>query len=64
MGVALNGTTVLEDFDVFSEAGGKRNRAVAKEFDVSAPDGTIEIAFSSPTGNAIVNGVEIIARKP
>jgi creatinine amidohydrolase/Fe(II)-dependent formamide hydrolase-like protein len=60
--VTINGRTVLSDFDVYKEAGMKRNTAVVRTFDTNAPDGAVTIAFGSKTGNAIVNAIEIVAR--
>ncbi len=40
--VVINGKTVLRDFDIYAEAGGK-DIAVQKTFTVDAPQGTVEI---------------------
>jgi len=42
--VAINGTKVLDDFDVFVAAGGK-NIAVDREFDVDIKDGAVKITI-------------------
>ncbi len=50
MNVAINGKTVLEDFDVFKTAGGK-NIAVDTVFNINAPDGVIKITVPKLTVN-------------
>ena len=42
--VALNGQTVLTNFDIAAEAGGKA-KAVVKKFTVSSSDGLLDLAF-------------------
>jgi hypothetical protein len=42
--LALNGNVVLEKFDIFQEAGGKRAAAVTKKFTVDSRDGTLTIS--------------------
>jgi hypothetical protein len=57
--VAINGTKVLSNFDIWSAAGGE-NIALAKLFTVSASStGTISISFTSVVNNALINGIEI-----
>jgi len=59
--VAINGKTVLKDFDIFAEAGGQ-NSALIKTFTVDAPDGVIDI--SAPRGSkaeAVFNAIKIEA---
>jgi hypothetical protein len=41
--IAINGTTVAKDFDLFAKAGGK-NRALVETFLVEAPEGTIRLS--------------------
>jgi hypothetical protein len=41
--VALNGQTVLKNFDTFQESGGK-DRAIVKTFTVDVPDGTLSVS--------------------
>ncbi len=59
--VALNGASVLSDFDVFAAAGGP-HRANIQQFAASAgADGTVVIAFSPGTAQqAFVNGIELM----
>jgi hypothetical protein len=57
--VAINGTQVLSDFDIWSAAGGE-NIAVAKLFPTTASSaGTITIGFTSVVNNSMINGIEI-----
>ena len=48
--VALNGQTVLKDFDIFASAGGK-NIAIDRVFEVNAPEGIVKITISKKTVN-------------
>ena len=48
--VALNGQTVLKDFDIFREAGGQ-NRALVKTFTVDAPQGTVALSVPGVKAN-------------
>ncbi len=41
--VAINGTIVAKDLDIFAEAGGK-DRALVETFVVNAPDGTVRLS--------------------
>jgi Malectin domain/Legume lectin domain/Fibronectin type III domain len=57
--VAINGTQVLRNFDIWSEAGGE-NIALAETFAARASArGTITITFTSVVNNSMVNGIEI-----
>ncbi len=58
--VAIQGKTVLLDFDVVKEAGAVQ-KAVVKEFKgVDSGDGLIEITFTPKTQNPEINGIEIL----
>ena len=64
MNVALNGQSVLSNFDIFKEARGA-NKAVVREFEAySDGRGQIETRFSSSAGstdtNAKISGIEFI----
>jgi hypothetical protein len=59
--VDLNGSRVLTNFDVFTEAGGVR-RAVDRKFPVSVVNGQIQITFTAVRSSAVVNGIEIIGQ--
>jgi glucosylceramidase len=57
--VALNGSTVLSNFDIIA-ATGVKDRALVKQFTTTADShGHITIQFSSVTDYAEVNGIEI-----
>jgi hypothetical protein len=57
--VAINGTQVLSNFDIFAAAGGK-DIAIARSFTAMASSsGTITITFTSLVDNAMINGIEI-----
>ncbi len=67
--LVINGKTVLKDFDIFAESGGK-NTAIVKTFTVDAPQGTLEIVPKDVLENksvgpnlrvALVNAVKIEA---
>lgn len=64
--VSLSGRTVLQDFDIFAEAGG-RNKAVVREFAglQPGPDGSLIVAVApapgSPDRNATLCALEVLA---
>lgn len=64
--VSLNGRTILQNFDISAEAGG-RNKALVKEFAglQPGPHGSLVLAFApapgSPDGNATISAIEILA---
>jgi hypothetical protein len=56
--VFINGSLVLDDYDIFEQAGG-RNKSVVEDFNVLAtPDG-IHIRFAGVVDNAKCSGIEI-----
>ncbi len=57
--VAINGSQVLSNYDIFAKAGGS-NIAITEQFPVT-PDsnGNVTIAFTTVTDNAMVNGIEL-----
>ncbi len=59
--VAINGTTVLRNFDIFATSGAQ-NRALTEEFTaVANSSGVIAIAFTQGTAdNPEVNGIEVV----
>jgi hypothetical protein len=58
--VAINGTTVLSNYDIYAETGA-RYKAVVKEFTATAnASGQIVIQFTTVTDNAKISGIEII----
>jgi hypothetical protein len=60
--VAINGTTVLSNFDIYATAGAAY-KAVLREFTATAnSSGQIVIAFTTVTDNATIEGIEIIKK--
>jgi Malectin domain len=58
--VAINGTTVLSQFDIFATAGAAF-KAVVREFTANAnASGQIVITFTTVTDNATIEGIEIL----
>ncbi|MEO7300284.1 MAG: malectin domain-containing carbohydrate-binding protein [Verrucomicrobiota bacterium] len=58
--LAIKGTQVLTNFDIFAEAGG-RNKALAKRFHVAANgSGQISLQFTSVIGQAKLSGLDLI----
>jgi hypothetical protein len=58
--VAINGTTVLSNYDIYAETGA-RYKAVVKEYTATAnASGQIAIQFTNITDNAKISGIEII----
>jgi glucuronoarabinoxylan endo-1,4-beta-xylanase len=58
--VAINGTTVLSNYDIYAETGA-RYKAVVKEYTTIAnASGQIVIKFTNVTDNAKIGGIEII----
>ena len=57
--VAVNGTPVLTNFDVFAAAGGEFI-AIDKSFPVTVTNGQIDVAFTPGTADLpLINGIEI-----
>ncbi len=62
--VVINGSTVLDDYDVFAEAGGA-DRAVVEEFAATAdPSGVVRVDFLTEINNAKVSGIEVLGEFP
>ncbi len=62
--VAINGTTVLSNFDIYAVTGA-RYKAVVREFTtVANTSGNIVITLTTVTDNASICGIEIIAAAP
>jgi hypothetical protein len=58
--VAINGTTALSNFDIYSAAGATY-KAVVREFNTTANgSGQIVINLSTITDNATIQGIEIL----
>lgn len=57
--VSINGTQVLNNFDIFQTAGGA-NKAIAEDFDTTTDSfGRVTIQFTTVTDNALVSGIEV-----
>jgi beta-galactosidase len=56
--VAVNGETMLKDFDVFAVAGGKL-RGVDREFEATAKNGCLLLSFRSRKREALVSALSI-----
>ena len=56
--VSAEDQLILDNFDVFSEAGGK-NIALEKTFTVAVNDGTLDLDFLAEVNNAKISAVEI-----
>jgi fibronectin type 3 domain-containing protein len=56
--VKLNGTTVLDHFDIWSQAGGI-DKAISRTFPVTVTDGTVSIDFIREVENAKVSAISI-----
>ncbi len=57
--VQLEGTTVLDDYDISADVG--HDVGTMKSFDITS-DGTVDIAFGHVTENPLINGIEIVRR--
>ena len=58
--VAVNGTAVLSNFDIFAASGGA-NKAVEKVFTATADStGAVTVAFSTVKDNAKLSGLELL----
>ncbi|MGZ3658369.1 MAG: malectin domain-containing carbohydrate-binding protein [Bdellovibrionota bacterium] len=62
--VAVNGSSVLNNFDLWTASGGEAI-AIVKEFPAIADSGgTINVQFTSVVDNAMVNGIEVVNSIP
>ncbi|MCL4464729.1 MAG: malectin domain-containing carbohydrate-binding protein [Chloroflexi bacterium] len=57
--VAVEGATVLQDFDVFAAAGG-RFIAHDRTFTVNVSDGVLNLQFSKVVADATVQGIQVV----
>jgi hypothetical protein len=58
--VAINGATVLSNFDIYASAGGNY-KALVREFTTTAnASGQIVVTFTTVTDNASIGGIEIL----
>ena len=59
--VVVNGETMLSDYDIMKESGGKM-KAVVEELNVKAyAQGKLVIKFVTKVDQALVNGIELLA---
>src|SRR5258708_8067763 len=59
--VAINGTLVMQNFDIFQQAGG-RYIALIKTFNINAPTGSVQITIpTAEVANASIAGIKITA---
>jgi mannose/cellobiose epimerase-like protein (N-acyl-D-glucosamine 2-epimerase family) len=62
--VAINGTTVLSNFDIYAVSGA-RYKALVREFTtVASTSGNIVITLTTVTDNASISGIEVVAAAP
>lgn len=60
--VAINGTTVLRDLDIWRESGGHA-RALRKTVEAASPDGVIEVSFPRvDAGQAVIAAIAVRTR--
>ena len=55
--VAIEGVSVIEDYDIFDEVG--TNSAVVREFNISVDDGMLNIDFSASVNNGKISAIQI-----
>ena len=61
--VAVEGKPVLADLDVFQEAGKQRLAAVVRDCEVEVADGELTIEFTPKVQNAMINAIEVRAKR-
>jgi hypothetical protein len=61
--VSINGTLVLQNFDIFAAAGGQ-DIVLVKEFRTLANSGSINITFTTTMDNALIFGIEVLMTPP
>lgn len=62
--VAINGSQVLDDYDVFVEAGGADQAVVETFTAIADASGVIALEFVTEVNNAKVSGIEIVCADP
>jgi beta-galactosidase len=60
--VKMNGETVLDGFDIFEEAGGRR-KAIHRDLEVEVGHKGLAIGFDKVADNPQVNGIEIFRKQ-
>ncbi|MDJ0852853.1 MAG: Ig-like domain-containing protein [Myxococcota bacterium] len=58
--VEIEGALVLDDYDIFVDAGDANNTAVLQSFTTAVADGNLDIDFTTVTDNAKISAIEII----
>ncbi|WP_233507514.1 malectin domain-containing carbohydrate-binding protein [Adhaeribacter pallidiroseus] len=58
--VALEGSTVLDDLDLYVAGGNKNKVVVTRSFDVEITDDALNIDFAASKDKAIINAIEIL----
>ncbi|MBN2136934.1 MAG: malectin [Sedimentisphaerales bacterium] len=59
--VAIDGKTVLENLDVYKEAGGSQKPVVKTIKDVAVTNGELLVGFSTNVQNSEINGIEVFS---
>lgn len=62
--VAIEGTTLLENYDIFDAAGGEDIAVVEMFENVSVTDGILNITLTRSTGSATINAIAITSISP
>jgi malectin (di-glucose binding ER protein) len=57
--VSANGTTILSNLDIYSQAG--KDAALQKQFTVSVSNGTLALNFTASVDNAIIGAIALVA---
>ena len=61
--VALEGNTVLDNYDMLAQTGGTKGVAMTETVpDVAVSDGTLNLDVTAVTSVAIIRGIEILPR--
>ena len=60
--VEVEGNTVLDDYDVFENAGNEVNKAVMEPISVTVKDNNLDINFLHVKENPAVKGIEVLAK--
>src|SRR5207248_3308467 len=58
--VAINGKTVLTNFDILAQPGAAPNTALDKNFSTTVTNGTLSIVFTTVADNAQINAIEVV----
>ncbi|MBX0324349.1 choice-of-anchor D domain-containing protein [Halomicroarcula sp. F13] len=61
--VSIEGSQVLNDYDIVAETGGATT-ATVETFEVTPSDGTVDISFTTEVDNAKISAIEIVEAQP